>query len=80
VLSLVLGQGVLVILVGVAFGTGAALALTRLVQGMLFGVTATDPLSFAAAGAVLTTVGLAACYVPARRAVRIDPVLALRDN
>lgn len=80
VLALVLGQGVLVILVGVALGTGAALALTGVVRGMLFEVTATDPLSFALAGAVLTTVGLAACYVPARRALRIDPAVALRNG
>lgn len=80
VLSLVLGQGAVLILVGVALGTGASLALTRLVEGMLYGVTATDPLSFAAAGGLLTAIGMVACYVPSRRAIGIDPVVALRDS
>jgi putative ABC transport system permease protein len=77
---LVLRQGVAMMILGVALGTGAALALTRLVKGLLYGVSATDPLSFAAGLFVLTTVGLLACYLPARRASRIEPVIALRNE
>jgi predicted permease len=80
VLLLVLRQGVAVIALGLVLGTGSALALTGLVRGLLYGVTTTDPLSFAAALLVLTAVGLLACYLPARRASRIAPVLALRND
>ena len=80
VLWLVLRQGVVMISVGLVLGTGGALALTRLVDSLLYGVTAVDPLSFAAALLALTAVALLACYFPARRAMRIEPVIALRSD
>ncbi len=77
---LVLRQGVAMIILGLVLGTGAALALTRLVGALLYGVSATDPLSFGAGLVVLTAVGLLACYIPARRAARIEPAIALRSD
>ena len=78
VLRLVLGQGMRLILVGLAVGLTAALALTRVLRGMLFGVTPTDPLTFVAVSSLLTAVALLACYIPARRATKVDPLEALR--
>jgi predicted permease len=78
VMRLVLGEGAKMALVGVAGGIAAALGLTRLMADELFGVTAQDPLTFAAVAIVLTLVALLACYLPARRAVRVDPMVALR--
>ena len=78
VMRLVLGEGARMALVGVAAGIAAALGLTRLMANQLFGVTAQDPLTFAAVAVVLTLVALLACYLPARRAVRVDPMVALR--
>jgi predicted permease len=78
VLRLVLGEGAKMALVGVAAGIAAALGLTRLMANELFGVTAQDPLTFAAVAIVLTLVALLACYLPARRALRVDPMVALR--
>ena len=78
VLSLVLKQGVVLILIGEAVGLVGALALTRLMRTLLFGVTPTDVPTFAAVSAVLTAVALLACYLPARRATQIDPLEALR--
>jgi predicted permease len=80
VLRWVIGQGVRMALAGVALGTLAALALTRVMahSSLLFGVTATDPLTFATVALVLSAVALAACYIPARRAARVDPLTALR--
>jgi putative ABC transport system permease protein len=78
ILRLVVGQGAKLALFGVAIGTPAALALARLIQSLLFGISASDPLTLIAVGLLLLLVGLLACYVPARRAMRIDPMLALR--
>ena len=78
VVKMVLRQGVTLALVGVAIGVGAALGLTRLMSSLLFGVTAHDPLTFAVVVVLLVAVALLACYVPARRAMRVDPMVALR--
>jgi putative ABC transport system permease protein len=77
-LRLVLGQAARLTLVGFAVGIGAALGLTRFLRTFLFGVKPTDPLTFAAVTVLLSLVALAACYVPARRAMRVDPLVALR--
>ena len=78
VLTLVLGQGLRTILVGIAIGLVGSLAITRTLQSLLFGVTATDPVTFAAVILLLVTTALLACYIPARRAAKVDPMVALR--
>jgi len=78
VIKLVLRQGMKLVLLGVALGTGAALAVTRVVKFLLFGLSATDPFAYAGVALLLTMVGLLACYLPARRATRVDPMVALR--
>jgi predicted permease len=78
VMRLVLGEGMLVILMGLAIGLAGSLALTRFLSSLLFGVTATDPLTFSGVAVLLALVAVAACYIPARRAMRVDPMLALR--
>jgi putative ABC transport system permease protein len=78
VMRLVLGEGLLVILIGLAIGLAGSLALTRFLSHLLFGVTATDPLTFAGVAVLLALVAFAACYIPARRATRIDPMVALQ--
>ena len=80
VLKLVLGQGARLALLGVLFGLAAAAGLTRLMTTILYGVSATDPLTFSAVAIVLTLVALVACYIPARRAMRVDPIVALRHD
>ena len=79
VLRLVIFHGLKMALIGVAIGIAAALALTRLMAGQLYGVGAHDPLTFAGVAALLIIVTLAACYIPARRAMRVDPMVALRS-
>src|SRR5215472_3893079 len=78
VLHMVLRQGANIAFVGVVIGIGVAAALTRLMQKLLFGVTAHDPVTFATVAVLLITIALLACYVPARRAMRVDPMVALR--
>jgi putative ABC transport system permease protein len=78
VLAGVLGQGMLLALGGLSIGLAAAFALTHFMASMLFGVTPTDPATFAGVAILLALVALAACYIPARRAMRVDPLVALR--
>jgi ABC-type antimicrobial peptide transport system permease subunit len=80
VMALVLGEGVAVAAVGVAIGLPAAYATSRALATLLFGVTPSDPWTYVGAAAGLMAVALAASYVPARRAARIDPVVALRSE
>jgi putative ABC transport system permease protein len=78
ILRLVVGRGLLTSLIGAAVGVAAAFQLTRALSGMLYGVTATDPLVFAGVPLLLIAVSVLASYIPARKAVRIDPLVALR--
>ena len=78
VLTLVVKQGMVLALMGIAAGSVLSLAMTRLISGMLFGITATDPLTFAAVAALLGTVAFLANYLPARRASKVEPMVALR--
>jgi len=80
VLKLVIGQGMKLVFVGVALGLVASVALTRTMKTLLFGVSATDPVTFAAIALLLTAVALLACFVPARRAARVNPMIALRGE
>ena len=78
VLRLVLKQGMVLALVGQVIGLAGALALTRLIRALLFGVTPTDVTIFAAVVGVLTTIAVLACYLPARRATKVDTLKAIR--
>jgi putative ABC transport system permease protein len=80
VLRLILGQGLKLAAVGVALGLLGAMAFTRLLKGLLFGVSASDPLTFALLAALLVGVALLACWIPARRATKVDPLEALRSE
>lgn len=80
IVQMVLKQGVRTALAGVAVGLVSAVALTRFLQSQLYGVGAQDPFAFAAAGTALLVVSVLACYLPARRSTRIDPMVALRDS
>jgi putative ABC transport system permease protein len=80
VLKLILSQGLKLVLLGVVIGLGAAFALSRWMETLLFGVRPTDPLTFAGIAAVLLLVSLVACWIPARRATRVDPLVSLRNE
>jgi putative ABC transport system permease protein len=78
VLNMILGGGMKLVLIGVAIGVAGALAFSRLVQTLLFDVAPSDPMSYAATAALLIAVAAVACYVPARRAMRVDPLVAMQ--
>jgi putative ABC transport system permease protein len=80
VLGLMLMMGGRLVLVGLAIGVGASIASTRLLRSQLFGVQAADPIAYAAVAVVLGFVAFVACYIPARRAASVDPLVALRSN
>jgi ABC-type antimicrobial peptide transport system permease subunit len=78
VLGLVLGEGLRLALLGATIGLAGSFFAARLLSGMLFGVAPSDPFTFASVAVVLVAVAMAACYIPARRATRVDPLVALR--
>ena len=80
IVRLVLRQGLSLAVIGIVIGVGGALALARVTQSLLFGVSPTDPMTYAAVGAVILLVALAACMVPAQRAMRVDPLVAIRNE
>src|SRR5262249_10772252 len=77
-LKLIIGQGMKLAALGIALGVGVALAVSRLMANLLFDVSATDPLTFVLIALLLAFVALLACYIPARRATKVDPMVALR--
>jgi putative ABC transport system permease protein len=78
VLKLIIGNGMVLAMIGVAAGLAGSFALTRLLAGLLFGVSATDAVTFTVVSLALIAVALFACYIPARRATKVDPLVALR--
>jgi putative ABC transport system permease protein len=79
-LKLVIGQGMKLMALGLALGLGVALAVSRLMAHLLFGVSPRDPLTFVVIAFLLAFVALLACYIPARRATKVDPMVALRNE
>jgi putative ABC transport system permease protein len=80
VLKLVVGRGLMLALAGIAIGTAGAFGLTRLMESLLFGVKPTDPLTFGVIAGLFGVAALLACYIPARRATKVDPMVALRSE
>ena len=80
VLRMVVRQGMALALIGIGVGVGGALGLTRIISSILFNVQATDPVTFIVMALILGFVALAACYLPARRAAKLDPMIALGQN
>jgi putative ABC transport system permease protein len=80
VLKMIVGQGMLMTMIGVVIGLGAALALSRLLASLLYGVSPRDLFTFSAVSVLLTFVALIACIIPARRAMKVDPIVALRTE
>jgi ABC-type antimicrobial peptide transport system permease subunit len=78
VLQMVLRQGLILIVIGIGLGLAGALSLTRFLSSQLFGIAPTDPLTFAGVSLLLAGIALLECYVPARRATKVDPIVALR--
>ena len=78
VLRLVFGQGLVLLAIGTVIGLGGAFVLTRWLQSLLFEITPTDPLTYSGVVVLLAAVALLACYIPARRATKVDPLVALR--
>ena len=78
VLRLILGRGIMLAVIGAATGIGGALALTRFLRSLLFEIQPTDPATFVGVAILLTLVALLACYIPARWATKVDPIVALR--
>jgi len=78
ILRMVLGEGMLLTVIGITVGICGAFTLTRFLASLLFDIKPTDPVTFAGVAALLLIVALAACYIPARRAMRVDPMVALR--
>jgi putative ABC transport system permease protein len=78
VLKLIVGQGMLLAGVGVGIGLAGAVATTRLMASLLYGISATNPITFFVIGVLLSSVAFLACYIPARRATKVDPMVALR--
>jgi ABC-type antimicrobial peptide transport system permease subunit len=80
VVRMMVGRGLALTGTGLVIGLGAAWAATRAMKNLLYGVTATDPATYAGVGALLAAVALAACWIPARRAARVDPIVVLREE
>jgi putative ABC transport system permease protein len=80
VFKLILGRGLVLTLIGIGLGLAASLALTRFLSSLLFGISATDPVTFGGLALLLTAVALLACYLPTRRAMKVDPMVALRNE
>ena len=78
ILKLIVGQGIWLCFLGIAFGVAAALLLTRIMTSLLYGISASDPLTYIGISLLLGVIALLACLIPARRAIKVDPIIALR--